>query len=794
MRLTKQKKPIKELLSSKQQKKSLISNYQNRSKEPESIFLNKIITKNPSFRILKERIKTETNSSMKDIFSNDESRLKAIKYLFTVSNRENPKNEKQKLKHNLSSISYDLPLLFTQNNKNKRNIKNYFYKKNETISPINKVDYKTTYIQKEPQISDSPVKMIFQRNRNNINDFISKSEINIQYLNDKDKKALNKFKANNKTISGGLEDKKQLFYSKIKHINNRNIIKRNRNYPQMNYDLKEMKTFDDINQNKTTNNFYIHKQINKSGMLENNGKVGNNNIKKFKNNNQGINVFYSTKNINYDFMQNFPENNTYKEDYCNFQTINKNKTQYDDKAYIPEEDNESDTNTFNINYIKKNNINSSNKMKLLQKKKKPLIRIINSRNYKMNNNENYTYYGQENLKKKNGSLLENELLPNYLNKTKDRFGYENNNSDNLSSVMNSNDYDYFDNFSFHKKISTNYKNKKAISSINNNSVGNDIFLKKAIKDNSEINKKKNNKYKIYSNDSFNIFSNIKNKIIFDNENDIVDYINDKFMKEQINNFGNNFSNTGYFLCKIYRDKILFKIKIEDDINKTNKILKEKNIKTGNQYIQIISIKEKENLEIMKRRIISLENDIEKIKKENDSLNKKDFLKNELINKLDKEKQNITEENKKLINEIDKLNKLNEKLKEQLEQFTSDNITKEYKEENVVTIDIKNKKNNIKVLSNITNNEGNISPSSADKSNNLSIHINNSNIEFGLNSKKTNPTSIFRLSKISEIKKIDNNNDSGEREIKNNLDVLNENIKNAKKNNLEINPFNNKDEY
>ena len=257
MRLTKQKKPIKELLSSKQQKKSLISNYQNQSKEQESIFLNKIITKNPSFRILKERIKTETNSSMKDIFSNDESRLKAIKYLFTVSNRENPKNEKQKLKHNLSTISYDLPLLFTQNNKSKRNKKNYFYKKNETISPINRVDYKTTYIQKEPQLNDSPMKMIFQRNRNNINDFISKSEINIQYLNDKDKKALNKFKANNKTISGGLEDKKQLFYSKIKHINNRNIIKRNRNYPQMNYDLKEMKTFDDINQNKTTNNSYF---------------------------------------------------------------------------------------------------------------------------------------------------------------------------------------------------------------------------------------------------------------------------------------------------------------------------------------------------------------------------------------------------------------------------------------------------------------------------------------------------------------------------------------------------------
>ena len=55
MRLTKQKKPIKELLTSKQQKKTLISNYQNKNKEPESIFINKIITKNPSFKNLNEK-------------------------------------------------------------------------------------------------------------------------------------------------------------------------------------------------------------------------------------------------------------------------------------------------------------------------------------------------------------------------------------------------------------------------------------------------------------------------------------------------------------------------------------------------------------------------------------------------------------------------------------------------------------------------------------------------------------------------------------------------------------------
>ena len=92
-----------------------------------------------------------------------------------------------------------------------------------------------------------------------------------------------------------------------------------------------------------------------------------------------------------------------------------------------------------------------------------------------------------------------------------------------------------------------------------------------------------------------------------------------------------------------------------------------------------------------------------------------------------------------------------------------------------------------------NNEENKTPSSNELSNNLSININNSNLEIGHDSKKNNPVSIFRLSKISEIKKIDNNNIDSEREIKNNLDILNEELINNQKNKVEIKPFNNKEQ-
>jgi hypothetical protein len=270
------------------------------------------------------------------------------------------------------------------------------------------------------------------------------------------------------------------------------------------------------------------------------------------------------------------------------------------------------------------------------------------------------------------------------------------------------------------------------------------------------------------------------------------------MKEKNHNFENKYEYTGFTLIKKFKGKTLFEIKIDDDINNFNKILKKENIKIGNQYIEVIPINEKENIEIIKKNIINLKNQLENMKKENEALNKKDFLKNELINKLDKEKQNLLRENKKILNEINNLKKTNEELNIRLIQYTS-KINKEeinnnnYKEDKVIKINFLNKQNNIKKSSAKMNNEENKTPSSNELSNNLSININNSNLEIGHDSKKNNPISIFRLSKISEIKKIDNNNIDSEREIKNNLDILNEELINNQKNKVEIKPFNNKEQ-
>ena len=64
MRLTKIKKPKIEYEPYKQQNKTLISNYQKKSKEPSNRILNEIIQNNSSFNNLKESIKKESNTNI----------------------------------------------------------------------------------------------------------------------------------------------------------------------------------------------------------------------------------------------------------------------------------------------------------------------------------------------------------------------------------------------------------------------------------------------------------------------------------------------------------------------------------------------------------------------------------------------------------------------------------------------------------------------------------------------------------------------------------------------------------
>jgi hypothetical protein len=422
------------------------------------------------------------------------------------------------------------------------------------------------------------------------------------------------------------------------------------------------------------------------------------------------------------------------------------------------------------------------------------------------------------LKKKNNSFYMNDSIPIKINQLNINNDQECNNDTIQTFPANT----YNNNFTFHKKTlsSINYKGTLTTNDNNNNNICDDnkdntlnnriMVKKRPLKENSnteaiDINSKKNLKIKnnnlcICSDINYNFISNKNNKIVFENENEIIEYINNKFEEDKKKNNDKKLKYTGFILTKKYKGKILHEIRIDENIKKINEKLREEKVKINNDFIEINPLNTKDELDNLKNIIINKEKELSKLKKENESIVKKDFLKNELINKLDKEKQNILEENEKLNKELEKIKKINDnkynELKLIIDKNKIENIMKNYKIENLQILTLKsmpktkmfdiNKLKEVKIeINTIQKNIGN--------SNNLSVNFNGYNGALGQDTKKTNQMSVVVLTKISEIKdiKIDNI-ENVDKEIKANLDLLNEknnNVLKDNKNNAEVESFN-----
>mgnify|MGYP007012576534 CR=1 FL=1 len=155
---------------------------------------------------------------------------------------------------------------------------------------------------------------------------------------------------------------------------------------------------------------------------------------------------------------------------------------------------------------------------------------------------------------------------------------------------------------------------------------------------------------------------------------------------------------------------------------------------------------------------------------------------------------------KLNKELEKIKKINDnkynELKLIIDKNKIENIMKNYKIENLQILTLKsmpktkmfdiNKLKEVKIeINTIQKNIGN--------SNNLSVNFNGCNGALGQDTKKTNQMSVVVLSKISEIKdiKIDNI-EIVDKEIKSNLDLVNEknnNVLKDNKKNAEVESFN-----
>ena len=138
-----------------------------------------------------------------------------------------------------------------------------------------------------------------------------------------------------------------------------------------------------------------------------------------------------------------------------------------------------------------------------------------------------------------------------------------------------------------------------------------------------------------------------NRLIFETEEEMIEYIYNKFEEERKkkNYFNKKLRFTGFVLTKKYKGKNLSDIRIEENIDQINKKLNDENILINGKKIELIFTDELNNLKLYKE-----EN--RKLKEEKENIDKKDNIKNELIQKLNEENMKLSEELNKLKKEIE----------------------------------------------------------------------------------------------------------------------------------------------
>jgi len=641
-------------------------------------------------------------------------------------------------------------------------------------------------------------------------------------LNDKFSYNNNYIEDNNLDNFGG----KKMFYS-----NNYNKANHNSNYFNINknnYNSVNDNNMVNINdfQNKTTNNFYVHKSpattirnINKINQNYNNNYFNyinnknsnsntNNNIRNSPMGRHHINSMIMESNypIPFDYKDNnFSENNNIKNEGYKTSRRSKNKiriTKSDNPAIIEYNLDISDINDESDNYLSefparnefnKNNRPTNYKYNTTLRNKKDLQQYYNyftkdirpsvssqfniystTSHSKIATPNNNTFISTiSNMNTKGNNLLNNETnsMNNNLISTPNFSEYGktpkspidvadlniipfnnkeiiDNNNKIISKNININfDDDTSSNKVLIKKRPINEIPKPSLLNKRKNSTTSINSKNSSSKINININTNKST-YEICHNENINLEPIEKekeedeNKLVFNNDNEVVEYINKKYddEKRRKNYFNKKLRFTGFVLCKKYKGKNLYDIRIEDDIEKINQQFKEEQVIVNDKKVELKFVEDKNNLGENEEKKAEdtndnnikaeLDEEIKKLKSENEKLNKKDAVKNDLITKLDKEKQKLLEEIEKLTNSIEELKNTNNKLieekneKEKAKEEEKNDTKIEPNKNNVFTIEY----NSLTIIdtpdiNNNNNNSNNIKENSSLKVNEDNILIN-----------------------------------------------------------------------
>ena len=524
-------------------------------------------------------------------------------------------------------------------------------------------------------------KMIYHFNKKNNNyfnikrnDLISRNENNNINLKEDKNRTANNFYVNGNSIST-FSNMNINYFNYINSKNNINLNRSIRNRQHVNSmiieDNNQYSSFDIDN-----NNTYINNYRNEGYKSSRRSK---NKIKITKSNNPNI-VEY-----NLDISDIIDDNDEYKSEfdirnfqnkYNRFNNLNFKKEIYLQKYYITKDIRPIITTQFSLKGMIKSDFNINN------------------------------------ITRNNEITLKNhiESTPNFSERDRSPKRSNSNNVRKISSLNNNINIGKNNNI-IGKNININIEDDNICS--------NKILIKKRPKNDipkpSLTNKRKNTSSSLISNksnrklycfleickrDNININS-IKesndNKLCFENENEIIAFINKKYEdeKKKKSYFNKKLRFTGFVLSKKYKGKNLYDIRIEDDLDKINHQLKEEQVNVNNKKVQLAFIDDKNNVE--NNNTITnndLEEEIQKLKKENEKLNKKDISKNDLIAKLDKEKQNLLEEIEKMKKNIEDLNNINIKLNKDLDNKMNKKILLKKENNSFFSIIAKNKKINI----------------------------------------------------------------------------------------------------
>ena len=301
------------------------------------------------------------------------------------------------------------------------------------------------------------------------------------------------------------------------------------------------------------------------------------------------------------------------------------------------------------------------------------------------------------------NIISCQKISSFNNKEKDNNKkIKNQNMDNIESIE-------IDNTSY--KILVKKRPKNEITTISKdkrrNSTSNILF---------NNTKKINNKniYKICSCQNININpinnNNDKEKLLFNNEDELIEYINKKYEEERKKKsyFNKKLRFTGFILTKKYKGKNLYDIRIEDDIDKINKQLKNEEVTIKNQDIELIFLEDKNKYINNQNELNKLNEENKKIKLEYENLIKKDITTNELIKKLNQENLSLMKQINKLSNEIKELQNINDKLIEENKNYKNIFNKKDlFKIENNSFFTINKIINNINKIDNILNTNKNV---------------------------------------------------------------------------------------